>query len=100
MADTGIGMSTETREKIFEPFFSTKGIGGAGLGLWISCEIVNHNYGNLRLKSRQSDGRSGRVSLFLPSPDQRYTAPEIGLMNSDDVGSPIAAQPISVPERL
>lgn len=67
IADTGTGMSAETRAKIFEPFFTTKGNGGAGLGLWVSCEIVERNHGRLRVRSSQRMGRRGTVfTLFLP----------------------------------
>ena len=68
VADSGTGMSAETQRRAFEPFFSTKGIGGTGLGLWISREIVTRQGGCLLLRSRQQPGRSGTVmSLFLPS---------------------------------
>ncbi len=68
VADTGYGMSREVMAKIFDPFFSTKGIGGTGLGLWVSQEIVNRHQGILRVRSSQRAGRSGSVfNLFLPS---------------------------------
>ena len=69
VADTGSGMSAETRAHVFEPFFSTKGITGTGLGLWISQEIVTKHGGSMRVWSRQAAaGRpSGTVfRLFLP----------------------------------
>lgn len=67
VADTGIGMNAETQKKIFEAFFTTKGIGGTGLGLWISCEIVNRHGGTLRVRSSQAKQHTGTVfSLFLP----------------------------------
>lgn len=67
VADNGTGMSAETREKIYEPFFSTKGTGGAGLGLWICSQLVEQNQGKLRVWSSQRNGRSGTVfTLFLP----------------------------------
>jgi signal transduction histidine kinase len=67
VADTGTGMSPEVLEKIFEAFFSTKGIGGTGLGLWICTEIVNRHHGLLRVKSSTTKGRHGTVFiLFLP----------------------------------
>ena len=69
VADNGIGMSLSTLNRIFEPFFSTKGITGTGLGLWVSDEIVEKHRGTLRARSRES--RSGRpggtvFTLFLP----------------------------------
>lgn len=67
VADTGPGMTQETLKRVFEPFFTTKGAGGTGLGLWISCEIVNRHGGSLRVRSGQHPGASGTVlALFLP----------------------------------
>ena len=67
VADNGIGMSAQTRKKIFDPFFSTKGPAGIGLGLWVSCEIVNRHRGELRVRSTQRSGRCGTVfTVFLP----------------------------------
>ncbi len=76
IADNGIGMDDETRSRAFEPFFSTKGLTGTGLGLWISREIVQKQHGHLRMRSRKSSsGRKGGtvVSAFLPlqSPENR-----------------------------
>jgi signal transduction histidine kinase len=71
VADTGAGMSPQTRAKIYEPFFTTKGEKGTGLGLWISREIVDRHQGVLRVKSRQSAEGSGTVfTLFLPCEDE------------------------------
>jgi PAS domain S-box-containing protein len=67
IADTGTGMSAETLSKIFEPFYTTKGIAGTGLGLWISKEIVERHQGSLRVRSSQRPGHTGTVfSIFLP----------------------------------
>ncbi|WP_263385952.1 ATP-binding protein [Granulicella arctica] len=67
VADTGAGMNAETRTKLFEAFYTTKGIGGTGLGLWISKDIVGRHHGKLSFRSRDTAGRSGTVFLlFLP----------------------------------
>ncbi len=67
VADTGIGMDASTMSKVFEAFYTTKGIGGTGLGLWISEEIVQRHAGRLYLRSRTDAGRHGTViRLFLP----------------------------------
>ncbi len=67
VADTGSGIAKSTLQKIFEPFFSTKGLSGTGLGLWISDEIVRRHGGTMRVRSRQGPGPSGTVfTLFLP----------------------------------
>lgn len=65
VADTGSGMDEATRAQMFEPFFSTKGITGTGLGLWISQEIVAKHSGTIRVRSKVGGGTVFR--LFLPS---------------------------------
>jgi PAS domain S-box-containing protein len=68
VADTGFGIASEQMAKIFEAFFTTKGIGGTGLGLWISREIINRHRGHLRIRSSQRSGSKGTVAtIFLPS---------------------------------
>ncbi|AFL86384.1 histidine kinase with PAS domain [Terriglobus roseus DSM 18391] len=67
IADTGTGMPPDTLTRVFEAFFTTKGINGSGLGLWISRDIVNRHSGALHLRSCQREGRRGTVAaLFLP----------------------------------
>jgi signal transduction histidine kinase len=52
---------------VFDAFFTTKGIGGTGLGLWISQEIIQRHRGKLSVKSGQEPGHSGTVfTVFLP----------------------------------
>ena len=70
VADNGKGMDTPTRERIFEPFFSTKDATSTGLGLWISREIVTKHEGTIRVRTRhQSVDAEGTTvfRLFLPS---------------------------------
>jgi PAS domain S-box-containing protein len=75
IADTGTGMSELTRSRIFEAFYTTKGVGGSGLGLWISQEIVDRHHGILRLKTSQRTSSSGTVfTLFLPQDAIQYAA--------------------------
>jgi two-component system, sporulation sensor kinase E len=67
VADNGPGMDRETQSKVFDAFFTTKGIGGTGLGLWISQEIIQRHRGKLSVKSGQEPGHSGTVfTVFLP----------------------------------
>ena len=67
VADTGQGMAPATLKKIFEAFYTTKGIGGTGLGLWVSQEIVARHHGKLLVRSSQSQSHHGTVfTLFLP----------------------------------
>ena len=68
IADTGHGMTEETRGRIFEPFYTTKGINGTGLGLWISHGIVEKHHGSLAVRSSVDPARHGTTfSLFLPA---------------------------------
>jgi PAS domain S-box-containing protein len=64
VADNGQGMSRETMARIFRPFYTTKGILGTGLGLWISKEIVDRHQGTLRVRS--AVGKGTVFQLFLP----------------------------------
>jgi PAS domain S-box-containing protein len=67
IADNGSGMSEQTQAKIYEAFFTTKGVTGTGLGLWVSKEIIDRHRGALYLRSSQSQTRHGTVfALFLP----------------------------------
>jgi len=67
IADTGFGMSPETRARIFDAFFTTKGIAGTGLGLWISAGIMERHGGRIFVRSSQQSPHRGTViALFLP----------------------------------
>jgi signal transduction histidine kinase len=67
VADTGTGMSDETRTKLFNAFFTTKDHTGTGLGLWVATQIVNRHRGALRVRSSRAAARHGTVfRLFLP----------------------------------
>ncbi len=60
--DTGPGIPEPLRERIFEPFFSTKGENGNGLGLWISSEIARLHSGEL-VALAGANGALFRLSL-------------------------------------
>ncbi len=76
IADTGTGIDLETQRRMFEAFFSTKGIGGSGLGLWISAEIMQRHEGRISVRSSQAVSGSGTVvCLFLPFERTRFETP-------------------------
>jgi two-component system, chemotaxis family, CheB/CheR fusion protein len=67
ISDSGVGMQTATRLKIYEAYFTTKGTAGTGLGMWISAKLVERLKGDMRVRSSTRPGRSGTsFSLFLP----------------------------------
>ena len=65
VSDNGCGMNAETRQRIFEPFYSTKSF-GRGLGMSAVLGIVAANDGALQLFSRLGYGTT--VRLYLPVP--------------------------------
>jgi PAS domain S-box-containing protein len=67
VADTGHGIDAKTREHLFEPFITTKGDFGTGLGLWVSAEILKRHHATLQIKSSTDPEHSGTVfSIFFP----------------------------------
>jgi PAS domain S-box-containing protein len=77
VADTGCGMNAATRARIFEPFFSTKGMTGTGLGLWVSQTILEKHGGHASVRSRvrQSPGSPGGTVFRIFLPLQSSVAP-------------------------
>jgi signal transduction histidine kinase len=71
--DNGIGMDSATREKLFTPFFSSKGDRGTGLGLFIANKIVEQHGGEITVSSAPGRGSLFRISLPAGS---RAAAPE------------------------
>jgi len=70
VADDGAGVPVEIRERIFDPFFSTRGPGqGTGLGLFISRQLLRGNGGDLRLVSSGEGGATLEVRLPLEGRD-------------------------------
>ncbi len=69
MADTGEGMTPETRARVFEPFFTTKEIGkGTGLGLAMVYGLVKQAGGYASIDS--APGQGTRIDLFFPPAPQ------------------------------
>jgi PAS domain S-box-containing protein len=66
IADNGAGVPENVRPHLFQPFFTTKGEYGTGLGLWVSRGIINKHGGSIELDSNTDNGSHGTVvSVFL-----------------------------------
>lgn len=61
--DTGTGMTEEVRQRCLEPFFSTKGEAGSGLGLAMIYGIVQRHGGTLDIKTQVDHGTKFRIRL-------------------------------------
>lgn len=77
ITDTGHGMDEETKENIFEPFYSTKGDSGTGLGLSQVYGFVERSHGAIKVYSEC--GLGSRLTLYFP----RYIEPEINGAEND-----------------
>jgi signal transduction histidine kinase len=67
IADNGTGIPPDVLPTIFEPFVTTKGETGTGLGLWVTSEIVKKNGWKIRVRSSRNPARRGTVfSLVIP----------------------------------
>jgi CheY-like chemotaxis protein len=81
VSDTGIGMDEKVRQRIFDPFFSTKETGkGTGLGLASVYGIIKNHGGYIEVQSQK--GHGSKFSMFLPASARKVLkitepAPEI-----------------------
>lgn len=67
VADNGSGIPHEEIGHLFEPFYTTKGETGTGLGLWLSQGVVQKHDGRIRVRSSNHPPHRGTVfSVFLP----------------------------------
>jgi len=66
--DNGCGMDEETKSKVFQSFFSTKGTRGTGLGLMITKKIIDEHDGYIKLESEA--GKGTKLIIRLPKKDQ------------------------------
>jgi signal transduction histidine kinase len=68
IADTGVGIPGDVLPKIFEPFVTTKGETGTGLGLWVTAEIMRRNGWKIRVRSNRNPEHCGTTfSILIPA---------------------------------
>ncbi|MEJ2690856.1 MAG: PAS domain S-box protein [Deltaproteobacteria bacterium] len=72
--DTGIGIPESYREKIFDPYFTTKQK-GSGLGLATSYSIVKNHGGSIRVESEQNQGTTFLITLPASAPEIQEKSP-------------------------
>ena len=74
LADTGIGMSKEVASNIFDPFYTTKGIGNSGLGLSVSWSLITRGGGEIQVKSKPGKGTIFTIKLPKADPPARVSS--------------------------
>jgi len=73
VTDTGIGMPEHVRRRVFEPFFSTKGESGSGLGLSMAYSIIRRHGGDIRVDSEPNRGTT--FTLVVPCASETPSPP-------------------------
>jgi len=72
-ADTGSGMDEEVRERVFEPFYTTKGVQGTGLGLAVSYGIIERHEGSISVESKLGQGTTFFIDLPVAASGDQTT---------------------------
>jgi PAS domain S-box-containing protein len=93
IADSGRGIAPHVEKKLFQPFMTTKGERGTGLGLWVSLGIVQKHGGTVRISnSTEGDLRGAVVRVYLPERSAQAKAEE------EDHDAPLLAPPFETSE--
>lgn len=93
IADSGRGIAPHVEQKLFQPFMTTKGERGTGLGLWVSLGIVQKHGGTVRISnSTEGDLRGAVVRVYLPERSAQAKA------NEEDHEAPLIAPPFESAE--
>ena len=70
IADTGLGMSQDVAEKIFEPYFTTKDY-GSGIGLTLVYKVIKEHMGDVYVETEEGTGTSFTLTFPIPQREQR-----------------------------
>ena len=86
VADEGIGIPDDIRDKIFDLYFTTK-IGGSGIGLAMTYRILQLHHGSIEVQSRQGRGTEFRLRIPLAAADRgRRTLQPVGMEGEKGLG--------------
>lgn len=69
ITDTGVGMSEEVQQKIFEPYFTTRDY-GSGIGLTLVYKVVKEHNGDITVNSYEGKGSTFTISFPIPQKEQ------------------------------
>lgn len=75
--DEGTGMDEEILKRVFDPFFTTRGVKGAGLGLSVTYGIINRHNGEISIQSEPGVGTTITIDLPLSSVQMATSAPQV-----------------------
>ncbi len=88
IADSGRGIAPHVEKKLFQPFMTTKGERGTGLGLWVSLGIVQKHGGTVRISNAMDgDLRGAVVRVYLPERSSQ-TKPDEDLSETPLIAPP------------
>jgi two-component system sporulation sensor kinase B len=71
IADTGVGMTNEQIQKLGEPYFTTKGSKGTGLGMMVAFNIIKAMYGKIKIKSMIGKGSTFLINFPIANLTQK-----------------------------
>ena len=81
VSDTGMGIAPENVAKIYDPFYTTKGVGrGTGLGLAVSYGIVQEHSGHISVESTPGHGTTFRIT-FRPHASRSVVCRAVGRLD-------------------
>lgn len=79
VSDTGVGIPDDIKSKIFDPYFSTKGYGGTGLGLSVAYGIVTRHGGDIVVDSIVGEGTTFCIKLPVAVEKKVSSRPSTGV---------------------
>ena len=94
VSDTGSGMTGDVRRHCFEPFYSTKGKDGTGLGLSVAYGIIRNSHGTIKVAA-STPGKGTTIQIRLPVAKSGYAATQ----TKDSVGQKTPPMKILVCEK-